>query len=199
MRCASLSVREAWDLKIWVPLTMLFLQNKGGESFKMKIPSSTRFIGLGTFQILLSLIFTWGLICLILWEKFGKPSIGDGKHVRVWKYPWILTINWPLTPLDHSILDPIKITVDHLIDKERLCWNILLLNRYFTPTNEVILKIPLSPLSHLDKLIWREKPNGIFSVHSTYHHICSHRTNQVGENSSTPNFNPLLKAIWKMT
>lgn len=66
------------------------------------------------------------------------------------------------------------------------------------PISEAILKISLSQSPHFDKLTWREKPNGSFSIRNVYRLIQSHNTKQVGENSSTPNPNPLWKAIWKI-
>lgn len=138
----------------------------------MKTPSSIRFTRLDTSQISLfdshlgtNLSYAWkGIWKAKKWlEKWCLWKIGDGKHVRVWKDPWIPTINWPLTPLDHSLLDPMTITVDHFIDRDRLCWNIPFLYRYFTPhTIEAILKIPLSLLPHLDKLFDVRSPMGFF-------------------------------------
>lgn len=102
-------------------------------------------------------------------EKGCIWHIRDGKRVNVWTDPWIpaLEVN-PLPPI-WAAPDILQAHVKNLLDPFKNSWHMPTIMSYFNPMVATsILKTPLSPSYHEDKLIWREEKNGKFSIHSAY-------------------------------
>jgi len=92
--------------------------------------------------------------------------VGDGRSIKVWDEKWLPT---PSTYSIRSIprsLDENSMVAD-LIDQYTKRWNVELLHAEFTEEEaQTILGIPLNPLLPKDKLIWRGKMTGDFSMRS---------------------------------
>lgn len=90
-------------------------------------------------------------------------------------------------PLDSKVCD--------LIDVEKKCWELNLLNRNFLPFEvELIVGIPLSVRLPDDRQVWAETSNGFFSVTSAYKVALELETNRkISSCSDGSN----LRRFWK--
>ncbi|KAL0331550.1 UNVERIFIED_CONTAM: hypothetical protein Sangu_1700500 [Sesamum angustifolium] len=67
-----------------------------------------------------------------------------------------------------------NLRVSDLILSESREWDVKTINSLLWPMDgETILHIPLSISRETDLMIWHYSNNGIFSVHSAYHHALS--------------------------
>lgn len=74
--------------------------------------------------------------------------------------------------------------VSSLITSDQRRWDIRKIEELFSPTVVVkILKITFSPNPHIDKWLWTEEKNGIFSVRSAYRLITCNKRLNLGESS----------------
>jgi hypothetical protein len=95
-------------------------------------------------------------------------KIGDGKNTRIWGDKWVLI---PTTFSIHSFPRELNgdTKVAKLIDRDCQRWNKELIERLFLPEEvEAILKIPIGT-QRSDVVVWRDTPNGLFTVKSAYH------------------------------
>lgn len=94
--------------------------------------------------------------------------MGNGQCIRIWDDKWIPNSS------SHQIISPRKSCsrvsmVSDPIGVEKKSWNLDILNQVFLPFEvEIIEGIPLSNHMPVDKKIWSETTNGIFSVRSAY-------------------------------
>lgn len=78
---------------------------------------------------------------------------------------------------------------------ENKCWNLHLMHQLFLLFEvEEISSIPLNNLLPLDKLIWTETSNGLFTVRSAYKLAMEIYGNSGGASSSN---NSNLRCFWK--
>ena len=101
-------------------------------------------------------------------ERGVRWHVGNGQCIRIWDDKWIPNSS------SHQIISPRKSCsrvsmVSDLIGVEKKSWNLDILNQVFLPFEvEIIEGIPLSNHMPVDKKIWSETTNGIFSVRSAY-------------------------------
>ncbi|XP_026396859.1 uncharacterized protein LOC113291550 [Papaver somniferum] len=111
--------------------------------------------------------------------RFGKWKIGNGTTVNIWKHNWIPCEQEPLYKWNDLNINELQ-WVSDLIHFETREWNVTLLRKLFSPQQvDSILTIPLM-LHTQDTLIWPLTSTGIFTVKSTYNHLCEidlHDTN----------------------
>jgi hypothetical protein len=134
--------------------------------------------------------------CAILKEGlFCK--IGDGKDTRIWGDKWVPI---PSTFAIHSA--PRELNKDakvaELIDIDRHKWNIDLLEKLFLSEEvDAILKVPIST-QRKDVIVWRDTPNGLFTVKSAYHGAMRSKIQMQAESSSTVGRKELWRCLWKL-
>jgi hypothetical protein len=110
-------------------------------------------------------------------------KIGNGKNTRIWGDRWVPI---PTTFAIHSVPRGVdgEAKVAELIDRDRRAWDKEKLERLFYEEEvKAILKIPLN-LQREDVVIWKETPNGVFSVKTAYHGAMQ-RARQVQPESSS--------------
>ena len=74
--------------------------------------------------------------------------------IKLWVQNWVFTLDFH---------------VSELIDSNKSCWNLDLIEKLFLPCEvDSIKSIPLSMRMFADKLIWAKTNNGLFTVKSTY-------------------------------
>lgn len=101
-------------------------------------------------------------------ERGVRWHVGNGQCIRIWDDKWIPNSS------SHQIISPRKSCsrvsmVSDPIGVEKKSWNLDILNQVFLPFEvEIIEGIPLSNHMPVDKKIWSETTNGIFSVRSAY-------------------------------
>jgi hypothetical protein len=95
-------------------------------------------------------------------------KIGNGENTRIWGDRWVPI---PTTFAIHSMPKGVdgEAKVAELIDRDRRAWDKEKLERLFSEEEvNAILKIPLN-LQREDVVIWKDMPNGVFSVKTAYH------------------------------
>ena len=134
--------------------------------------------------------------CDILKERlFCK--IGDGENTRIWVDKWVLI---PTTFAIHSFPRELNgdAKVAELIDRDCHKWNKELIERLFLPKEvEAIIKIPIGA-QRSDVVVWRDIPNGLFTVKSAYHGAMRRLSQLQAESSSTADWKDLWGRLWRL-
>ena len=90
--------------------------------------------------------------------------VGTGENIRIWKDSWLMGSPCPKILSAPRVLEA-NATVGELINQEQGCWNSMLIDQIFSPSEaEIIKQIPLSSRRPQDKLIWAGNRKGVFSV-----------------------------------
>ena len=85
-----------------------------------------------------------------------------------------------------------------LIDRDHHEWNKEFLEKLFLPEEvNAILKIPISTQRN-DVIVWRDTPNGLFTVKNTYHGAMRRTTQLQTESSSTAGRKELWSRLWRL-
>ena len=94
----------------------------------------------------------------------ARWRVGNGESIKIWDDPWLPSLEHPriLSPVIDGLQEAM---VDCLINPTSRSWDRHVLLGYFAPLEtDLILKIPLSPTTIEDKLIWPHFPNGVYTV-----------------------------------
>lgn len=95
-------------------------------------------------------------------------QIGNEKLVNIWMDKWILDLLGFKVPFDPSFSHSIS-SVDELMMSNGCEWDRDLVKELFwVDAAEAILKIPISMVGFIDKLIWHWFKNGTYSIKSGY-------------------------------
>ena len=104
--------------------------------------------------------------------------IGDGKSIHIWGDRWLPQKHSPLV-LSPQVHELAEAKVNRLIDEDRSCWRIDLIDETLLDFEAKLVKgIPLCLIEQSDELIWPHSANGAYTVKTGYR-ICrqSSRTN----------------------
>ena len=95
-------------------------------------------------------------------------KVGDGENTRIWGDKWVpILTTFAIHSFPRELNGDAKVA--ELIDRDCQGWNKELIERLFLPEEaKAILKIPID-VQRSDKVVWRDTPNGIFTVKSAYH------------------------------
>ena len=117
--------------------------------------------------------------------------------MKVWKDAWLPS------PSTFKVLSPVRIlneeaTVDSLIDKDQMCWDMEKLRSVFLPRDvEIIQQIPLSSRRPCDRQIWTGTRSGRFIVRSAYHLLLHQQSSGEGSSSGgVRSSSKLWHGIW---
>ena len=94
--------------------------------------------------------------------------VGNGIQIDVWKDKWV---NKPPLYQIHATNESLypNLCVSQLIDRDRSCWNMELIDQVFTFDEAALIqKIHLSHRFPSDKLIWIDSTTADFMVRSAY-------------------------------
>ena len=94
----------------------------------------------------------------------ARWRVGNGESIKIWDDPWLPSLEHPriLSPVIDGLQEAM---VDCLINPTSRSWDRHVLLGYFAPLEtDLILKIPLSPTTIEDKLIWPHFPNDVYTV-----------------------------------
>lgn len=122
--------------------------------------------------------FELGKMPSFIWRSFMAAKdllshgiiwgIGDGHSIKIWGDKWLPNVG-------SLVVSPVSILhsdalVSELVDPSLLGWNCSLIDKIFSVSEARIIKnIPLCPSLPLNKIIWNDTSNGMFSVRSAYH------------------------------
>ena len=88
--------------------------------------------------------------------------VGTGENIKIWKDSWLMGSPFPKILSAPRVLEA-NVTVTELINHEQGCWNSMLIDQIFLPSDaEIIKQIPLSSRRPQDKLIWAGNRRGVF-------------------------------------
>jgi hypothetical protein len=124
-------------------------------------------------------------------------KIGNGENTRIWGDRWVPI---PTTFAIHSVPRGVdgEAKVAELIDRDRRAWDKEKLERLFSEEEvKAILKIPLN-LQREDVVIWKETPNGVFSVKTAYHGAMQRARQVQPESSSQGGWDDVWGRLWKL-
>ena len=80
----------------------------------------------------------------------------DGRQIQVWEHKWLKK------PPDFKVqhpdqVRPTPLTIDKLMVQNRREWNMPMIKEMMTETDAtLVIEIPLSRKSNLDRLIWKD-------------------------------------------
>jgi hypothetical protein len=94
--------------------------------------------------------------------------IGNGEKTRIWGDKWVpISTTYAIHSVPRELDGEAKVV--ELIDRDCLGWNRGKLDNLFHPKEvNAILKVPIRPHRE-DEIVWRDTPNGVFTVKSAYH------------------------------
>uniref|UniRef100_A0A2N9H9Z1 Reverse transcriptase domain-containing protein n=2 Tax=Fagus sylvatica TaxID=28930 RepID=A0A2N9H9Z1_FAGSY len=139
--------------------------------------------------------FIWRSICdskQVLIDGM-RWRVGSGEKIKIWKDPWLPCLS------TYKVISPMNgfdehATVDSLIIRESMCWNVPLLENIFLPRDvELIRQIPLSIRRPPDIRIWNGTKKGVLTVKSAYHFL---RTQQTNVEASSSSLNQCGSNVW---
>ena len=122
----------------------------------------------------------------------ARWRVGNGKSIKIWDDPWLPSLEHPriLSPVIDGLQEA---TVDCLINPTPRSWDRDAFLGYFAPMEvDLILKIPLSPTTVEDKLIWPHVPNGVYTVRSGYRFLVKEKS----EPTSSPFSQSEASSVW---
>jgi hypothetical protein len=123
--------------------------------------------------------------------------IGNGENTRIWGDKWVPI---PTTYAIHSVprgLD-IEAKVMELMDRDRHAWDKAKLEQLFSAEEvKAILEIPINPQRE-DAVIWREGPNGLFTVKTAYHQAMRRVQQGQPESSTQAGKTEVWGRLWKL-
>nr|POF00563.1 putative ribonuclease h protein [Quercus suber] len=94
--------------------------------------------------------------------------VGNGASIKIYEDAWLLSPHSCKVISPRDFLD-VEARVSVLIDQDRKCWNVRVIDNIFLPFEASLIKaIPFSHANCEDLLFWLWNPNGIFSVKSGY-------------------------------
>ena len=108
--------------------------------------------------------------------KRARWRVGDGESIKVWDDPWLPSLEHPriLSPVIDGLQEA---RVNCLINPTTRSWDKDVIIGYFAPMEiDLIFKIPLSPTTVEDKLIWPHVPNGVYTVRSSYRFLVKEKS-----------------------
>jgi hypothetical protein len=121
--------------------------------------------------------------------------VGTGENIKIWKDSWLMGSPCPKILSAPRVLDA-NATVAELINHEQGCWNSMLIDQIFLPSDaEKIKQIPLSSRRPQDKLIWAGNRRGVFSVKNAYWSLLQ-KSNVITESSSTGSLTKFWNGVW---
>ncbi|CAA0833357.1 Unknown protein [Striga hermonthica] len=125
--------------------------------------------------------------------------VGNGQSIDIWDSPWIPKATRFVTqccfPADRVNLSKV---VDLML-AGRSEWDSDLIFQSFTPQDaENILKIHISKLGRLDKLIWLPNKKGTFTVKSAYQVIQRQKNLERGSEGSSMG-QGIQEKVWRVT
>jgi hypothetical protein len=121
--------------------------------------------------------------------------VGNGCKIKVWGDRWLST---PQTYQVQRVIDS-QCLVSSLINPISKSWNVDLIQEVFCGDEaQVIANIPLSPLLHEDKLIWRGTASTIFTVCNAYHLGKEVQERVAAQSSHSEARQDMWKALWAM-
>ena len=93
---------------------------------------------------------------------------GNGENIRVWGDKWLPTTStYKVASLRQFLNSDTR--VSELINLDTASWKSEIIDALFLPFEADIIKsIPLSSRLPVDKQLWAESSNGLFSVRSAY-------------------------------
>lgn len=94
-------------------------------------------------------------------------TVGDGKSIEVWNEPW-LDNSTQLRPTGPAPEHLTQLKVSELIDPNSQDWNRAKIQSIIPQYEELILKIKLSKMGVVDKLIWLKTNSGEYTTKSGY-------------------------------
>jgi len=146
--------------------------------------------------------YTWRSIMAAqnLVKEGIRWRISNGANVRVWMDKWL-----PV-PSTYKVTSPRLFMhedtrVQELIVTSTVSWKKSIVDTLFLPHEaEAIKGIPISSRFPVDKLIWTETQNGIFSVRSAYKLAMKMAVNGVrGGSSDSSSLRHFWKRIWSLS
>ena len=121
--------------------------------------------------------------------------VGTGENIRIWKDSWLMGSPCPKILSAPRVLEA-NATVAELINQEQGCWNSMLIDQIFAPSEaEIIKQIPLSSRRPQDKLIWAGNRKWVFSVKNAYH-LLLQKANVNTESSSAGSLTKFWNGVW---
>ena len=133
--------------------------------------------------------------CDILKERlFCKV---DGENTRIWGDKWVLI---PTTFAIHYFPRELNgdAKVAELINRDCQGWNKELIERLFLPKEvKAILKIPID-VRRSDMVVWRDTPNGLFTMKNAYHGAMKSLSQLQAESSSIVDRKDLWGRLWRL-
>ena len=127
----------------------------------------------------------------VLWRG-AQWRVGNGEAIKIWEYPWLPSLEQPrvLSPAPKGLQEA---TVDFLINPTNRSWDTELLAGVFAPIEAALIqKIPLSPITVEDKLIWPHVPSGVYSVKSGYRFLAKEK----GGSQDSPQTQTESPSVW---
>jgi hypothetical protein len=101
----------------------------------------------------------------------ARWKIGYGFNIPIVNEPWIGTGS-SIPPFDSDMMALQPYSMGNLIDQNEKVWNEQLVRQIFaSETAQNILNTPLHQQVQMDKLVWKAKKNGCYSIRSAYR-IC---------------------------
>ena len=128
----------------------------------------------------------------------ARWRVGNGKSIKIWDDPWLPSLEHPR--ILSLVIDGLQeATVDCLINPTPRSWDRDALLGYFAPMEiDLILKIPLSPTTVEDKLIWPHVPNGVYTVRSRYRFLVKEKFDPTSPPFSQSEAPSVWDHIWRL-
>ena len=124
--------------------------------------------------------------------------LGDGESIQISGDRWV---PYPLT---YAIQSPVRVLsrdarVSALIDPHTSWWNFTRIQEVFSEEEVLrICSLAISPGGQLNKLVWKDTKNGIFTVKSAYYLARSIEARYSGSASSDGQRRSFWKTVWNV-
>jgi hypothetical protein len=139
--------------------------------------------------------FTWRSI----WKSrqvllYGcRWCIGDGSSIKVMGDPWLRELDgrWVTSPQNQGVHN---LYLQHLMLPNSKQWDVVKIKSLFSDQEaKKILAVPLLNTVEVDKLIWNEENDGIYSVRSGYRKLMKEKYLSIG-----PRGRDGWSSLWKI-